>query len=333
MSSSCVIDGHRRLHPSASGDQEQAEQDQPDDQQVVPVHGAQLDAQPRVDRGRAPRRDSLAAVRPQTTQAADQVQAVQRRSARRRRRSRDCRPRSSPAACSWRHASSWPARKASANTPPASMPARARATLARGAAPTRASCMPTLPASSSAVFSHRIGGSATGRQSRSVDALLAVRAHAHGVGRDEQREERGDDREEHPQADRAAAAAQRSGARRGRRRCPAPPTTAWSAGATASHQTRMPASERGSGDDQVHPMLRPWPTRDGVAAVRRLVLRDEVLLARPARCSRRPSDTRPAASGPSCRAAAACPASATRAWSRATDWRRPACRASGSRPG
>ena len=41
------LDRHGRLHARCSCDHQQPEQDDPDGQQVVPVDGAQLDAQPR----------------------------------------------------------------------------------------------------------------------------------------------------------------------------------------------------------------------------------------------------------------------------------------------
>ena len=89
------LDRHRRLHPSRSGDQQQAEEDEPDGQQVVPVDGAQLRRSGVSRRARRGRADMRATSSPRRTgRRAGAGRAV--RSARRRTRSPDWSTRNSP---------------------------------------------------------------------------------------------------------------------------------------------------------------------------------------------------------------------------------------------
>ena len=121
--------------------------------------------------------------------------------------------------------------------------------------------------------------------------------HAHGVGADEQREQRADDGEEDPEPDLRRRRGRWCRARQHRRSRPSSSQGFAVSRCCDSHQPAMPRCTARKTSDDAHgaaPHARP--------RTRRLVLRDEILRGARARCSRRPSDRRPAGPCPSCHA-------------------------------
>ena len=329
VSASCC---HRRVILRRQVDSSSPNSDQPDQQQVMPVHGAQLDARG-ARRSARPRGCDMPRQRSGPTPTGRPAGAG--RAGRQHVEERIAGLLASVVAGRLQLLPRQPAGRAgtaNANSAAREQPAAARARDRRVPQRRCASCMATLLRISIAVLTHRIGGSATGRQSRdAMPGAMAMPMRMKYAEMNSAKNEVTTARNTHspmragggpPHRRRAAVAAVGDALRfsHGLRRQPPDQQ--------ATRRRCRAAARRWRPRDSCGAALVPCAPPVGVEAVGRLVLRNEVLLGARHAVVVGPAIDHRQLRRPSCRASAACRASAIRAWSRARDCRRPACRCS-----